>query len=78
MRTLTRADRRQHTVPFVPLAALTVGDAVVENLSVSITEVFPQASTVDGLLGVDFLERFTLTLDRAERQLWLVTTPTAP
>jgi hypothetical protein len=31
---------------------------------------------VDGLLGVDFLARFTVILDRATHQLWLTSPPT--
>lgn len=70
-RTLIRGDGQTHTVPFVPCPVLQLGDAVVENLLVGIAEVLPQASAVGGLLGVDFLERFAVTLDRHARQLWL-------
>jgi hypothetical protein len=48
-----------------------VGEAVVEQLPVGITEVVPTAPPVEGLLGVDFLARFTVTLDYGNRQLWL-------
>jgi hypothetical protein len=45
---------------------------VVEQLPVGITDVVPTAPAVEGLLGVDFLARFIVTLDYGNRQLWLV------
>ncbi len=60
--------------PLVPLAALAMGEAVVENLQVGILSTFPGTRTVDGLLGGDFLEHFTLTLDYSGR--WLQLAPT--
>ena len=53
------------------LAALTVGHATVERLPVAISELFPHPSAVDGLLGMDFLGQFIVTLDRAAQQMWL-------
>jgi Aspartyl protease len=70
-KTLTRADGQLHTVPLVVCKALAVGKAVVEQLPVGITDVDPTAPAVEGLLGVDFLARFTVTLDYGTRQLWL-------
>ena len=72
-KTLTRADGQYYTVPFVLCKALAVGDAVVEQLPVGISDVDPTTLAVDGLLGVDFLARFTVTLDYNTRQLWLAT-----
>src|SRR5262249_50407710 len=71
VRRLTRADGQSYTVPFVLCQTLAIGEAVVEQLPVGITDVLPEAPAVDGLLGVDFLARFTVTLDRATHQLWL-------
>ena len=65
---------RQMRFPLVPLAALAMGEAVVENLQVGILSTFPGTRTVDGLLGGDFLEHFTLTLDYSGR--WLQLAPT--
>jgi predicted aspartyl protease len=65
----------QMRFPLVPLAALAMGEAVVENLQVGILSTFPGTRTVDGLLGGDFLEHFTLTLDYRGR--WLQLAPTA-
>ena len=70
-RTLQVADGKRHEVHFVQLAALTVGEATVENLPVGVSVLFPQAPAVDGLLGGDFLEQFKMTLDRASNQMWL-------
>ena len=56
----------------VPLAAITVGHATVERLPVTISELFPRPSAVDGLLGMDFLGQFIVTLDRVAQQMWLV------
>jgi hypothetical protein len=50
---------------------LTVGQAVVERLPVAISELFPHTSAVEGLLGMDFLGQFIVTLDRAAQQMWL-------
>lgn len=65
---------RQVRFPLVPLAALGMGEAVVENLQVGILSTFPGTRTVDGLLGGDFLEHFTLTLDYSARRLQLAPT----
>jgi clan AA aspartic protease (TIGR02281 family) len=70
-KTLTRADGQLHTVPLVICKTIAVGEVVVEQLPVGITDVDPKAPTVEGLLGVDFLARFTVTLDYGNRQLWL-------
>jgi len=70
-RTMMVADGQRQEVPVVPLAALTVGPATVERLPVAISELFPSPSTVDGLLGMDFLGQFIVTLDRAAQQVWL-------
>lgn len=53
------------------LAAIAVGDAVMENLPVGVTLVFPEAPLVDGVLGGDFLQQFTVRLDYAASRLWL-------
>jgi predicted aspartyl protease len=72
-KTLIRADGQPHTVPLVQCAGIAVGGAAVENLPVGVTEsVVPHVPAVAGLLGVDFLERFTVTIDHTTRQLWLM------
>jgi clan AA aspartic protease (TIGR02281 family) len=68
---------QQIRFPLVPLAALSMGEAMVENMSVGILAVAPGTHPIDGLLGGDFLEHFTLTLDYRARQLQLALAPTA-
>lgn len=65
------ADGQLHEVPHVQLSAIAVGEAVVENLQVGVSVLFPQTPRVDGLLGGDFLEQFRITTDRTTRQMWL-------
>jgi predicted aspartyl protease len=70
-RTMMVADGQRQEVPVVQLTALTVGHATVERPAVAISELFPRPSAVDGLLGMDFLGQFIVTLDRAAQQMWL-------
>jgi predicted aspartyl protease len=70
-RMLQVADGKRHEVHFVQLAALTVGEATVENLPVGVAVLFPQAPAVDGLLGGDFLAQFKMIVDRTTHQMWL-------
>jgi len=70
------ADGQLHEVPFVQLTTLAVGEAVVENLRVGVSALFPQAPVVGGLLGGDFLGQFTVILDRAAHQIRLETRQT--
>lgn len=53
------------------LAAIAVGDAVMEKPQVGVTLVLPEAPLVDGVLGGDFLQQFTVRLDYAASRLWL-------
>ena len=62
---------QQVRFPLVPIAALAMGDAIVTNLQVGILDAFPGTRPVDGLLGGDFLEHFTLTLDYRTKRLQL-------
>ncbi len=62
-------------VSFVHLAALQVGDALVEDLEVGITPVAPGNPFLDGLLGGDFLSHFTTQLDHAKSRLRLMSQP---
>jgi hypothetical protein len=54
-----------------------MGEAMVENLPVGILATSPGTHPIDGLLGGDFLEHFTLTLDYSARQLHLALAPSA-
>ena len=59
------------TIPLVRITRLAVGDAFVENVDVGVYDAFPQARTIDGILGADFLHRFNVTLDRTNGRLLL-------
>jgi uncharacterized protein YceK len=62
----------QHiTIPFVRLPLIELGSGRVEDVEVGVYEVAPESPLIDGLLGVDILGRFTMTVDRAARQLRL-------
>jgi predicted aspartyl protease len=75
--TIMVADGQRQEVPLVNLAALQVGHVTVSRLTVAVLDLLPQASTVDGLLGVDVLGQFVVTLDRAGQQMWLAS-PSQP
>ena len=48
-----------------------MGEVVVKDLQVDILAAFPGTRPVDGLLGGDFLEHLTLTLDYRAKRLQL-------
>jgi len=62
---------QQVQFPLMPITTLAMGEAVVKNLQVGIMAAFPGTRPVDGLLGGDFLEHFTLTLDYRAKRLQL-------
>ncbi len=68
---MQRGDGALHEVPLVQCPTFQLGETVVESVLVGIAEVLPQAPVVGGLLGMDVLARFTVTLDRQTPQLWL-------
>ncbi len=59
------------TMPFARVRSLKVGDLAVEDLDVGVYDSFPGTTSVDGLLGADFLSHFRVTVDRGSRQLTL-------
>ncbi len=65
-------------VAFVQLKSLRIGDAVVEDLEVGVTEVAPEAPFLDGLLGHDFLSNFTTELNHAKSRLRLKSPSSQP
>lgn len=77
-RTMQRGDGQQHSVAFVRCPTLQLGEAVVQNVPVGVVDILPQAPAIGGLLGMDVLTRFTVTLDRTTRQLWLTPSPAGP
>ncbi|HTN72035.1 MAG TPA: aspartyl protease family protein [Methylomirabilota bacterium] len=59
------------TTPITRLQSVKVGDAEVPNLIVSIHD-FSHDPRVEGLLGLDFLNQFEVSIDARKRQLLLV------
>lgn len=70
-KSLTVIGGQKITVPFVRLLLIELGSSRVENVDVGVHTVVPDAPMIDGLLGGDVLGRFTMTVDRAARQLRL-------
>ena len=62
-------------VPLVTVERLAVGAASVDNMGVVVYDAVPDARTVDGILGLDFLKRFRFTVDTPGKQLRLESTP---
>lgn len=62
---------KTHRVAFTTLKEIRLGDAVVHDLQVGVTNAFPDRSLIDGILGTDFLEHFRFTLDRHASKLIL-------
>ena len=56
-------------IPFVILPEIQIGEAVVHNLTVGISSVFPDQPNIGGLLGADFLTHFKLTIDQSACKL---------
>ena len=57
--------------PMARLQSIKVGDAEVLDLIVSIHD-FSRDPRVEGLLGLDFLNQFEVSLDARKRQLFLI------
>ena len=62
---------RTVAMPYVRLRSLSVGGATVESIDVAAYDATPHRRDVDGLLGGNFLNHFTVTIDRASRLLTL-------
>ena len=62
---------RTVSMPYVRLRSLSVGGATVESIDVAAYDATPGNREVDGLLGGNFLNHFTVTIDRASRLLTL-------
>ncbi len=69
-------------VSLAPLKSVTVGEARVENLTCIVSDVSGIAEKlggkIDGVLGYDFLSKFTVTIDYAARRLTLVAYDRSP
>ena len=58
-------------VPYVSLSNVTLGGAVVKNITAGVYQGHPKAPFIDGILGVDFLNHFTVTIDHVSSRLTL-------
>jgi clan AA aspartic protease (TIGR02281 family) len=60
----------QVSLPLARLGSVKVGDAEIHNVTVTVHDL-PSAAKVDGLLGLDFLKRFHVSLDSRNQVLLL-------
>ena len=77
-RTFSVAGGATFSVPIVRLASLRVGDYVVEGLDVGVYNMLPHSPNVDGVLGIDFLQHFRISVDGDQRSLILELKSAAP
>ena len=63
------------TISLARLQSFAVGDFEIEGLHVGVYDVAPQLTDIDGLLGTDVLQRFTINIDRGARRLTLERKP---
>ena len=70
-RELTGIGGHKISVPLVTVSRLAVGTATVQNFTVGVYDALPEATTVDGILGLDFLRRYRFTVDLAGKRLRL-------
>ncbi len=59
------------TYPLARVRSLRIGDFAVEEIDVGVYDAFPNAPSVQGILGATFLNHFRVTVDQAVRQLTL-------
>ncbi len=59
-------------VPFVMLDNIKVGDSVISNLMVGVYRSLPKSEFINGILGVDFLGRFELSINHQKSMLTLI------
>lgn len=62
----------QIRMPLARARSLSVQQAAVEAIDVAVYDALPRLEGVDGILGNNFLNHFTLTVDRQNRTLLLV------
>ena len=61
---------KSHYVPMVMLRPLTFGNEIISNFEV-LAYSLPEAHGIDGVLGLDFLRHFKVTLDFGKGRLTL-------
>lgn len=70
-RPLHLAGGQRVDVPFVRLEIIEIGGAALEDVEIGIYPVAPERPDIDGFLGANILDRFTVTVDSAKKQLRL-------
>ena len=65
------AGGREVPIPRVRLVSVKLGAAAVENLYIGVYDVFPAKPQVDGVLGMDFLRHFRVSIDQRQPRLLL-------
>jgi predicted aspartyl protease len=68
---LVLAGGREIAVPRVRVASVKLGSATVENLYIGVYEVFPNLPEIQGVVGMDFLRHFRVSIDQEQPQLVL-------
>jgi predicted aspartyl protease len=61
----------QLSVPLVRARSLAIGQAEVHAIEIGVYEATPDLPDVDGILGIDYLGHFAVTIDRHRRTLLL-------
>jgi len=69
------AGGQRREAPVVRIDSLELGDARVSPLDVLAFDVTPESSDVDGVVGLDFLSRFTVTIDQASGNVLITPRP---
>jgi len=70
-RKLTVVGGEKLDVPFIHVASIAIGDAVLKDQEVGVYDFDPDTPVLDGLLGGDILHRFRVTLDRRAKRMVL-------
>ena len=68
---LMLAGGREVAVPRVRLASMKLGTAAIENLYIGVYDVLPATPQIHGVLGMDFLRHFNVSIDHGRRRLVL-------
>ena len=69
------AGGREIVVPRVRVASVKLGPAAVENLYVGVYDVFPKAPGIQGILGMDFLRHFEVSIEQQRGRVVLTPIP---
>lgn len=70
-RKLTVVGGEKLDVPFIRIATIAIGAAILKDQEVGVYDINPEAALPEGLLGGDILHRFRVTLDRTAKRMRL-------